>query len=198
MKGKILDFSIQTNTGLISGEDSQRYTFSGSEWKEANPPVKGQEVDFAVDAQGLASGVYAALSQRTGGDSTLADIFSPPKGKSEQQYTPLDWYQKCIKNYINFNGRARRKEFWLFQLMYAGLLLLIGGLFGNQSMYVTVLMLALFLPSLTVSARRLHDTGRSGWWTLIALLPFVGILLLIFWWVQDSQPEANAYGAMPK
>jgi uncharacterized membrane protein YhaH (DUF805 family) len=68
---------------------------------------------------------------------------------------------------------------------------------GTQFVSI-VLALALFLPGLGVSIRRLHDTGRSGWWLLIGLVPLVGLIVLIVFFVQDSQPAANAYGPSPK
>lgn len=204
MKGKILDFSIQTSTGLISREDSKRYTFSGSEWKEANPPVRGQEVDFDLDAQGQAVGVYAALSSARPASNPFRTVPSqgqPFESKAESEYQPIDWLIKCLKNYANFAGRSRRKEFWFFRLAYLACVMMatgIGMVLGIGDLLVVPVILGLCVPDLAVTARRLHDTGRSGWWTLLALLPLLGILLLIFWWVQDSQPEANAYGAIPK
>lgn len=204
MKGKILDFSIQTNTGLISGEDGKRYSFSGSEWKEATSPVRGQAVDFDLDAQGQAVGVYVALSSATPAGNpfrTAPGQGKPFESKTESEYQPIDWLIKCLKNYANFAGRARRKEFWFFRLAYLACVMMatgIGMVLDIGDLLVVPVILGLFIPDLAVTARRLHDIGKSGWWTLIALLPLLGILLLIFWWVQDSQPETNAYGAVPK
>lgn len=210
MKGKILDFSIQTNTGLISGEDNKRYSFSGSEWKDSNPPHKGQDVDFDTDTQGQAVGVYVALpsTASTPASATISpekkqtpDFITAFEAKAESDYQQFDWFMKCLKNYANFNGRARRKEYWYFRLSNLGLALLAIGLdmmLGLGDFLLVLVCIALFIPDLAVSCRRLHDIGKSGWWILIALLPLVGILLLVYWFVQDSQPDSNLYGARPK
>ena len=193
MKGTILDFSIQTNTGIISGDDQNRYTFLGSEWKDASSPQRGVKVDFDLNATGQAIGVYKALGSST--NTGVADLVKTDQ--SEEKYSGFHWFVKCLKNYVNFNGRARRKEFWFFNLFTFSLSLIISSLFGPQSPLLGLLMLAIFLPFLAVSARRLHDIGKSGWWYLISLTG-IGFFLLIFWWVQDSDTNENQYGEVTK
>ena len=78
MKGKILDFSIQTNTGIITGEDHKRYSFVGSEWKETQAPVRGYEVDFEINAEGQATGVYLEIAA----NSTPATMNKPTQSNS--------------------------------------------------------------------------------------------------------------------
>ena len=193
MKGTILDFSIQTNTGIISGDDQNRYTFIGNEWKDSSSPQRGTKVDFDLNATGQAIGVYKALGGSTNTHITnLANT-----DQSEENYSGFYWVIKCFKNYVNFNGRARRKEFWFFNLFTFSLSLIISSLFGPQSPLLGLLMLAIFLPFLAVSARRLHDIGKSGWWYLISLTG-IGFFLLIFWWVQDSDTNINQYGEATK
>jgi uncharacterized membrane protein YhaH (DUF805 family) len=70
--------------------------------------------------------------------------------------------------------------------------------FGEPSILSGLFVLANILPALAVGVRRLHDTGRSGWWLLIALIPLVGVIVLIIFYVQDSQPGVNKYGPNPK
>lgn len=113
MQGKILDFSVQTNSGIISGDDQQRYSFVGSEWKEQQLPKRGMSVDFDVNTDGDATAIYAALASPN--TSTIIQQFQE---KEESQYSAFDWFLKCMKYYVNFNGRARRKEFWFFALFY--------------------------------------------------------------------------------
>lgn len=118
------------------------------------------------------------------------------------------YYLNVLKNYVNFSGRATRKEYWLFQLIQFVIMFVLlivdsaisgGLLFGLYG-------LATFLPSLGICVRRLHDTGRSGWWTLISFIPFVGPIVLIIFLCLDSQTGnafdhttgRNQYGDNPK
>lgn len=112
----------------------------------------------------------------------------------------MHWFLDPIKNhYFDFDGRVARKPFWMYILMYvivvvvANIVLSIVGL----EMLAPLISLALLLPSLGITARRLHDTGRSGWWQLIGLVPLLGLIVMIYFTVQDSEPGANMYGANP-
>ena len=103
------------------------------------------------------------------------------------------------KKYADFSGRARRSEYWFFVLaaiLVYVVALVIGSVIGNQYLYF-LCILALIVPTLAVSVRRLHDTNRSGWWLLIGLIPFGGIALLVFD-VTDSEAGTNQYGPSPK
>lgn len=229
MKGKILDFSIQTNSGIITGEDNKRYQFVGSEWKEHTIPQRGIEVDFDCTEDAKAIGVYVALESTSITQPNQSNPLHPASPMqtvntqanhqpasplpshqhavnkpvahqttdltAEANYSAFHWFIKCMKHYVNFNGRARRKEFWFFQMVSTGITLVLSGLLGGVALLFT---LAVLLPSIAVSARRLHDTGRSGWLSLVGLIPVVGILVLIYWWAQDSQQQPNAFGVVPK
>ena len=112
----------------------------------------------------------------------------------------MDWFVKCLKNYVTFDGRARRKEFWFFMLVsfILGIIVqIIDAILGTDKMLNGLLNLALFLPSLAVGARRLHDTNRSGWWQLLALT-VIGIIPLIIWWASDTKQENNQWGQPAK
>jgi uncharacterized membrane protein YhaH (DUF805 family) len=112
----------------------------------------------------------------------------------------MDAVKAVLTNYVGFSGRARRSEYWywvLFQVALAVVLGIIAGIIKTNILGMLV-NLALLLPSLAVSVRRLHDIGKSGWFLLLALIPLVGAIILIVWACQDSQAGANQYGANPK
>jgi uncharacterized membrane protein YhaH (DUF805 family) len=119
----------------------------------------------------------------------------------------MNWYLMVLKKYAQFTGRSRRKELWMFVLFNTliGILLCVlsillreSGISSIVSVLCLLYMLAVLVPGLAVGVRRLHDTGRSGWWWLIDLVPFVGPIILLVFWVLDSQPGANQYGPNPK
>lgn len=119
----------------------------------------------------------------------------------------MSWYLKVLRQYTEFSGRARRKEYWffvLFNFLVAFALGLVDAGLGlwSQASGVGLLSglysLAVLLPGLAVSIRRLHDTGRSGWWLLIGLIPLIGILVLLVFYVLDGDSGKNQYGPDPK
>ncbi|MFJ6611441.1 DUF805 domain-containing protein [Streptomyces sp. NPDC091289] len=112
----------------------------------------------------------------------------------------MDWYLAVLKNYAGFSGRARRKEYWMFALIsfvISLVLSIIGGLIGTDFLSY-IYAVAILIPALAVGVRRLHDTGRSGWWLLIALVPLVGFIILIVFLASEGKPETNQYGVNPK
>jgi len=111
----------------------------------------------------------------------------------------MEWYISVLKDYATFSGRARRKEYWmfiLFNIIVSIVINVVGAVIGFE-MLGLIYSLAVFLPSIAVGARRLHDTGRSGWWLLLILVPIIGAIVLIIFFVQDSHDE-NKFGANPK
>lgn len=112
----------------------------------------------------------------------------------------MEWFLKVVRNhYFDFNGRARRKEYWMFTLVNVILVVVVGLVAGmiKQPWISSVFALALLLPALGVGARRLHDIGKSGWLLLVALIPLVGLYLL-YLLAQDGNRGPNAYGPDPK
>ena len=105
--------------------------------------------------------------------------------------TFVESIKHCLKQYATFSGRASRSEFWWFVLFQ--LLVTAGGQIISQVLG-GLLSLALLLPILAVTARRLHDIGKSGWMMLIGLIPVLGWLLVLYWYVQPSAEGANDYG----
>ena len=112
----------------------------------------------------------------------------------------MNYYMDVLKKYADFGGRARRTEYWMFTLINVIVALVIAFVSAKIGMYwlYFVYLVAVLLPSLAVGIRRLHDTGRSGWWLLVALVPLLGAIVLLIWMIQDSQPGDNQYGANPK
>ena len=118
----------------------------------------------------------------------------------------MSWYLQVLKKYTDFNGRARRKEYWFFVLFYfiiytiLRIVDIVIGVYNTESsigILSGVYILALIIPFYAVMIRRLHDTGKSGWWSLLGIIPLINLILLIFF-VQDSQTGENQYGPNPK
>jgi uncharacterized membrane protein YhaH (DUF805 family) len=112
----------------------------------------------------------------------------------------MNWYVAVLKKYAVFEGRAARTEYWmfvLFNLIVSVVLSIVDRMIGIHALGV-LYSLAVLLPSIGVGIRRLHDTDRSGWWLLIALVPFVGWIVLLYFVVQDSTPGDNQYGPSVK
>lgn len=108
--------------------------------------------------------------------------------------------QTVLSKYATFTGRASRPEFWWFMLFVFIVNIITGVLDGvlfNAQVLNTIAMLALLLPQLAVGARRLHDIDRSGWWLLLAIVPVIGWIVLIYFNVQPSQPGDNRFGPQP-
>ncbi len=119
----------------------------------------------------------------------------------------MNWYLAVLKKYATFSGRATRSEYWYFGLISAVITLVlilldkVMGTYNTESSMGALsglYSLGVMLPSLAVTVRRLHDTDRSGWWLLLAFVPLIGALVLLYFTVQDSQPITNQYGENPK
>ena len=113
----------------------------------------------------------------------------------------MEWYFKVLTNYVGFQGRARRKEYWmfvLFNLIFSIIFAVIEVILGLAQYLTYIYALAILLPSLAVAVRRLHDTGRSGWWLLISFVPIIGGIVLLVFECTDSDPNTNKYGTNPK
>lgn len=119
----------------------------------------------------------------------------------------MSWYLAVLKKYAEFSGRARRKEYWMFALfnflfsvVFAYLDRLLGTAIERSGLGIlgSLYSLAVLLPWLAVSIRRLHDIGKRGWWFLVVLIPVIGGIWLFILMVTDSQSGANRYGPNPK
>jgi uncharacterized membrane protein YhaH (DUF805 family) len=119
----------------------------------------------------------------------------------------MSWFLEALKKYAVFTGRSRRKEYWyfvLFVVVISIVLSMIDSFIGaydrstGAGLLSSIFSLAVLIPSIAVSVRRLHDIGRTGWWVLISLVPLIGWIVLLVFHVQDSTPVTNRYGPSPK
>jgi uncharacterized membrane protein YhaH (DUF805 family) len=122
----------------------------------------------------------------------------------------MEWYVMVWQKYAQFTGRSRRKEYWMFALINTIICIVLYGVglalmftqgrslgFAAMGLYV-IYALAILIPGLAVSVRRLHDTNKSGWWLLIALVPLVGGIILLVLMAIEGDPGNNLYGPNPK
>jgi len=119
----------------------------------------------------------------------------------------MEWYLKVLKQYADFSGRARRKEYWmftLFNMIFTFLAAIIDNVVGTANvevgygLFYFIYAIAVFIPALAVCVRRLHDVGKSGWMIFISFIPIIGAIWLIVLLVKDSQQGANKWGNNPK
>jgi uncharacterized membrane protein YhaH (DUF805 family) len=118
----------------------------------------------------------------------------------------VGWYLEALKKYAVFGGRSRRKEYWyfvLFSLIVSLVLSAIDALLGtfgstNVGLLGGIYGLAVLIPSIAVSVRRLHDIDRTGWWVLIGLVPVIGTIVLLVFAALEGTPGQNRFGPNPK
>ena len=118
----------------------------------------------------------------------------------------MNWYLHALRNYAVFKGRARRREYWVFELMNSAIMIVLfvlAAMLGKAGhpYFVSLPFLyiaATIIPSLASLVRRLHDPNRNGWWFFISMIPLVGGLVLLVITLTDSDPGDNRYGPNPK
>lgn len=119
----------------------------------------------------------------------------------------MNWYLKVLRQYADFEGRARRMEYWMFTLVnfIIAMVLYVPALYlmmdSENPAFLSIYMiysLAVLVPSIAVSVRRLHDIGKSGWYILVSLIPLVGAIWLLVLLFTDSQAGPNEFGPNPK
>lgn len=118
----------------------------------------------------------------------------------------MKWFISAFKKAFNFRDRSRRQEYWMFTLVAFLITLLLtwievaAGLEieENIGLLTTIFSILIFIPSLSLTIRRLHDTGKSGWWILLTFVPFIGWIILLVFMVQTSEPGINSFGSNPK
>jgi len=119
----------------------------------------------------------------------------------------MNWYLEVLKKYADFNGRARRKEYWmffLFNVIFVFIAMTLDNMLGLSDATTGlgplygIYSLAMIIPSIAVAVRRLHDVNKSGWWMFISLVPIIGGIWLLVLMFTESKPGTNQYGINPK
>ncbi|MFF5933911.1 DUF805 domain-containing protein [Streptomyces sp. NPDC012508] len=113
----------------------------------------------------------------------------------------MNWYLDVLKKYAVFTGRARRQEYWmytLFNFIAYIVVVIVDVVLTTAPLLTGIYALGVFLPTLAVNVRRLHDTGRSGWMLLLGMIPLVGAIILIVFHATEGNQTDNAYGPNPK
>jgi len=184
MQGKVLEFNLQSGEGVIAGDDSTRYSFVRTEWKSTEiHPMANVMVDFEV-SNGSAVGIYTI--------EKIVPASVAPSGSN----VFTKYYIGVLKNYVKFDGRARREEFWYFFLFNFIISLILGSI--SAGVLSTIYALGVLIPSIAVGVRRLHDTNRSGLWHLIILVPLIGTIWFIVLCILNGTPGYNRFGPNPK
>ena len=210
MRGEILSYDAVSGEGLISGDDLMRYRFSRLDVGGAQDPAPGLRIDF-VPIDDRAAQIIPLLIQTPSLSAPSLELGEPPLGM-------WAYFVRCIREkYIDGDGRARRLEYWSF-VLFAWLTIvgsmitvfLATGLLGGfdqdtspaSTMFAMILIfgwtLLLTIPGISVSVRRLHDIGLSGWLYLVTLIPYVGGLFMLVVACIPSQPQPNRYGLAPQ
>lgn len=212
MRGTVLQYDDNAGAGFISGDDGERYRFSRADLQQLTPLARGVPVDFRVDGEDareifLLDAAPDAPVLHLGANAQYSRPSSVGPDVVEEDLSGWDYFTRCLGfRYAVFSGRARRSEYWYFTLFIALLMLcimLVGALFvaaddtGGPVVLiglVAIVTIWLFLPSLSVSVRRFHDIGFSGWFVLVQLIPYIGTIILLVMMMMPSEKDRNRFG----
>ncbi|UVK42597.1 DUF805 domain-containing protein [Mesorhizobium sp. AR07] len=229
MRGEVLHYDEDQGFGFITGADGNRYTFTRENLRRVTAMPKGTAVEFQAGG-GQARDVFSIAAQTATPAADASANAAPAQasnavgatqaqhfGRSPEPAEPTDlwgyFWRALTRNYFNFAGRARRKEYWGYFLFWVVSLLIIGGigLFADSEMgnfdssvsaAVTVglcgaFLLATLLPSLGMTVRRIHDIGLSGWLYLLVFIPTIGSLIILVFALIPTQARENQWGPVP-
>jgi uncharacterized membrane protein YhaH (DUF805 family) len=213
MRGEVLHYDDVSAGGLISGEDGNRYSFALSDFRRPVVPQQLMTVDFIVDGAN-AREIYPIAVTATAAPRAATPA---PTIAIEPDRSLFAYFLRASTNYYaNFNGRARRKEYWGFTLYYWLLFVILmvvitAGIANSHFskdvsevhisplIYIGALLwglvsLGFFIPSIAVTVRRLHDLEQSGWLLLLHFLPMIGSLILLVMMFIEGERQPNFYG----
>lgn len=231
MRGEVLHYDESQGFGFITAVDGNRYTFSREDLRREVIISKGMQVEFqpsgsqareifSIRAQLGASTGSAPAAGMAAADAPPSPVQSPRHfgraAVSEYAGNTGLWsyfWRAFTANYVNFQGRARRKEYWgyfLFWLIACVVIIIVGLLIDDRLHNLTpnktpvvslvaggLFALATFLPSLAMVIRRQHDIGLSGWFYLLILIPYIGGLIIFVFSLIPSQKHENKWGPIP-
>ncbi|MDX8446279.1 DUF805 domain-containing protein [Mesorhizobium captivum] len=230
MRGEVLHYDQEQGFGFIAGADGKRYSFAREDLPREMALARGAEVEFQPNGE-RAGNVFSVRARMTGRAEGAAPAATAPlagsapaapahfgrnaeNGTAESTGLWSYFWRGLTTNYVNFSGRARRKEFWGFCLFWTiGLVVAIGvGLsvdlsrsdvggggdepivmFGLFGLYV----LLTILPWIALIVRRLHDLGLTGWLAILCFLPYVGGLATLVFALIPTQAGDNKWGPVP-
>lgn len=234
MQGKIVSYDHKNNSGCLEASNGEKYIFSGYSWSEKKLPVPKDEVGFTFSRTGSIDKIFyrnktiynqeltnaAATPELLGSNiNSSTSLINIERLKSaeyekyqvENKYGFISWVLKALKNFADFSGRARRKEYWYFYLATIILIQIFRIIIYIISLeyisyessllllnFITIINLMLLIPSCAVGARRLHDIGRSGWWQLLWFIPVIGWMVILFFLCKNTSPQNNKWGPPAK
>lgn len=234
MQGRITSYDRKNNSGCLEASNGEKYIFSGYSWSEQNLPVPNDEVEFTFSRTGSIDGIFyrnkkiynqevtnphaTPKSLRLHNNNSTSPVniehlksAEYEKYQVENKYGFISWVLKALKNFADFSGRARRKEYWYFYLATIILIQIFRIIIYIISLeyisyessllllnFITIINLMLLIPSCAVGARRLHDIGRSGWWQLLWFIPVIGWMVILFFLCKNTSPQNNKWGPPAK
>lgn len=234
MQGRITSYDRKNNSGCLEASNGEKYIFSGYSWSEQNLPVPNDEVEFTFSRTGSIDGLFyrnkkiynqevtnphaTPKSLRLHNNNSTSPVniehlksAEYEKYQVENKYGFISWVLKALKNFADFSGRARRKEYWYFYLATIILIQIFRIIIYIISLeyisyessllllnFITIINLMLLIPSCAVGARRLHDIGRSGWWQLLWFIPVIGWMVILFFLCKNTSPQNNKWGPPAK
>jgi uncharacterized membrane protein YhaH (DUF805 family)/cold shock CspA family protein len=227
MRGEVLHYDQEQGFGFIAGADGKRYSFAREDLRREMALSRGAEVEFQPNGD-RASNIFSIRTRMTGsaaaeaapavrplpGRAPAAAHFGRNAENGAVEATGLwSYFRRGVTtNYVNFSGRARRKEFWGFCLFWMiGLVVAVGiglsvdlsrGEGGADEPIVMLGLIGLFvlltvLPWIALIVRRLHDLGLTGWLAILCFLPYVGWLATLVFALIPTQAGDNKWGPMP-
>ncbi|ANP45555.1 DUF805 domain-containing protein [Candidatus Viadribacter manganicus] len=225
MRGQILHYDDGLGSGLISGDDGARYEFRRADLQQLRPLRQGMRVDFVAEGQSAAK-VYIIDNPgpQPATNAGAASAYNTALGDLETTNEDLGlwgYFAKAMAKSFSGEGRARRKEYWSFVLFQ--LIIVMGAIFAfamiagvngydydgasydasnlSSGMLALGMIIAVvvFIPAgITVTIRRLHDIGLTGWFIFLSLIPYLGSFILLIMSLIPSERRVNKHGPYPK